>query len=139
MVSAAERDGVRLVSVTLNAPDDWRDHRDLLDYGFGLYECVTLAEPEEYQVELPCTGSETGVLTAANRDPLSLVLPVGTDVSVLTESRGIWFAPVEEGQIVGIVRFFAGGEELAVLPLTASHAVDLPPRKPGLLEKILDF
>ena len=90
-------------------------------------------------MELPCTGSETCVLTAVNRDPLSLVLPVGTEVSVQTESRGLWFAPVEEGQVVGVVRFFAGGKELASLPLTASHAVALPPRKPGLLEKILDF
>ena len=123
LVSAAERDGVRLAAVTLNAPDDWRDHRALLDYGFGLYECVTLAEPGEYTVELPCTGSETCVLTAVNRDPLSLVLPVGTEVSVQTESRGLWFAPVEEGQVVGVVRFFAGGKELASLPLTANHAM----------------
>ena len=27
LVSAAERDGIRLVAVTLNAPDDWNDHQ----------------------------------------------------------------------------------------------------------------
>ena len=36
LVSAAERDGVQLVAVTLNAPDDWNDHKALLDYGFSL-------------------------------------------------------------------------------------------------------
>ena len=35
LVSAAERDGVLLVAVTLNAPDDWNDHKKMLDYGFG--------------------------------------------------------------------------------------------------------
>lgn len=33
-MSAAERDGVRVVAVTLNAPDDWNDHQKLLDEGF---------------------------------------------------------------------------------------------------------
>ncbi len=36
LVSAAERDGRRLVAVTIGAPDDWNDHTKLLDYGFLL-------------------------------------------------------------------------------------------------------
>lgn len=36
LVSCAERNGRRLVCVTMNDPDDWRDHKALLDYGFGL-------------------------------------------------------------------------------------------------------
>ena len=39
LVSSAERDGARLICVTLNAPDDWNDHMNLYDYGF-----VQLAE-----------------------------------------------------------------------------------------------
>lgn len=42
LVSAAERDGRRLVAVTMNAPDDWNDHTRLLDYGFQ-----TAPEPAE--------------------------------------------------------------------------------------------
>ncbi len=34
LVTAAQRDGVNLVAVTLNAPDDWDDHKKLLDEGF---------------------------------------------------------------------------------------------------------
>ena len=34
LVSAAEKDGVTLIAVTLNAPDDWQDHEKMLDYGF---------------------------------------------------------------------------------------------------------
>jgi len=34
LVSAAKRNGRELIAVTLNAPDDWRDHRVLFDYGF---------------------------------------------------------------------------------------------------------
>ena len=37
----AERDGVRLVAVTLNAPDDWNDHKAMLDYGFSKVKQVS--------------------------------------------------------------------------------------------------
>ena len=36
LVGAAKRDGALLITVTLNAPDDWRDHRALWAYGFSL-------------------------------------------------------------------------------------------------------
>jgi len=38
LVTAAERNGVEMIAVTLNAPDDWNDHRALLDYGFETTE-----------------------------------------------------------------------------------------------------
>lgn len=34
LVTAAERDGKKIIAVTLNAPNDWQDHKTLLDYGF---------------------------------------------------------------------------------------------------------
>lgn len=37
LVGAAKRDGVTLISVTLNAPNDWNDHRLLFAYGFSLF------------------------------------------------------------------------------------------------------
>ncbi len=133
LVSAAERDGVRLVAVTLDAPDDWQDHRALLDYGFTQYEAVTLAAPGEISVTLPCVGGE---LTAVNTAGLTMVLPVGTTITQTTESRGHWFAPIECGQMVGYVRFFADGTEIGVLPLYAADAVAAPAKEPGLLERI---
>lgn len=136
LVSAAEQNGVRMVAVTLDAPDDWQDHRTLLDYGFTKYEAVTLAAPGEVSVSLPCVGGE---LTAVNSDGLTMVLPVGTVVTQTVESRGLWFAPIECGQTVGFVRYFADGNEVGVLPLTASAAIDAPAKEPGLLERILDF
>jgi len=38
LVSAAERNGITLICVTLNAADDWNDHKKLLDYGFSMTE-----------------------------------------------------------------------------------------------------
>lgn len=34
LVTSAEKDGVKLIAVTLHAPDDWNDHMNLYNYGF---------------------------------------------------------------------------------------------------------
>lgn len=34
LVSTAEKDNIRLIAVTLNAPDDWRDHITMFEWGF---------------------------------------------------------------------------------------------------------
>ncbi|MED4602461.1 D-alanyl-D-alanine carboxypeptidase [Paenibacillus validus] len=50
LVSSATRGGQQLAVVTLNDPNDWIDHTQLLDYGFEHYPLTTLigkAEPVE--------------------------------------------------------------------------------------------
>ena len=37
LATAVERDGSTLICVTINAPDDWNDHKKLFDYGFSLF------------------------------------------------------------------------------------------------------
>lgn len=45
LVSAARRDGKTVVAVTLNDPDDWQDHKALLDFGLSQLECKALPNP----------------------------------------------------------------------------------------------
>lgn len=47
LVSAVEREGRRLVAVTMNAPSDWNDHMALMDYGFSAFETSTWIEQGE--------------------------------------------------------------------------------------------
>ena len=49
LVSSAEKDGVTLVAVTLNDPDDWNDHKSMLNYGFDLLSSIDL----NYETDIP--------------------------------------------------------------------------------------
>lgn len=42
LVSAAVRNGITLVAVTLDDPDDWRDHQSMLEYGFDSLESIDI-------------------------------------------------------------------------------------------------
>lgn len=37
LVSSAMRDDMEFIAVTLDAPDDWKNHEEMLDYAFSLY------------------------------------------------------------------------------------------------------
>ncbi|MBH0229640.1 D-alanyl-D-alanine carboxypeptidase family protein [Halobacillus yeomjeoni] len=42
LVSSAEKGGMELIAVTLNAPDDWNDHMQMYEWGFKNFESVKL-------------------------------------------------------------------------------------------------
>ena len=58
LVSAAEKDGVTLVAVTLNDADDWRDHQNMLNYGFEKLESVNLNDIVMLPDNLPTVSSD---------------------------------------------------------------------------------
>ncbi len=58
LVSAAERDGLTLVCVTLKAPDDWNDHKKLMDYGFSILKNEEKAVVTD-NITVPVVNSES--------------------------------------------------------------------------------
>ncbi|WP_010650742.1 D-alanyl-D-alanine carboxypeptidase family protein [Oceanobacillus massiliensis] len=52
LVSTAEKDGVELIAVTLDAPDDWQDHMSMFEWGFDNYQMESLSNegPSDYIV-----------------------------------------------------------------------------------------
>lgn len=120
LVSAAERDGMRLVAVTLNAPDDWNDHTALLDWGFASYVRVRLAEVGSYRTELPVCGGSVERIICSNSLPAELTLPAGHgEISCTVEAPRFLMAPVTAGRQVGQLIYRCDGEIIATLPLIA--------------------
>ena len=105
LVSAANRDGLTLICVTLDAPDDWRDHTALLDYGYENYCRHIFANVGEYSYDLPVVGGESNVVTLTNTEPLVLTLPKGnTNAKYLVEANcRFTYAPTEQGDICATV------------------------------------
>lgn len=113
LVSAAERDGMTLIAVTLDAPDDWRDHTALLDYGYDTYERITIAEAGALSLSAPVTGGVCDSVTLTNSEPLSLLVPKGTIPPPLLVERTcrFLFAPVAAGESCGYVSVRFGKQQ----------------------------
>ena len=145
LVSAAEREGVRLIAVTLNAPNDWQDHSAMLDYGFEQLRSVLLCAKEEYQIEVPIVGGECAALLVSNPTPLSVTLPKKPiAVKATVELPRFLYAPVQKGDVVGKVVYQAasdGNGNFAVLgevELLATDFAQTPPQK-SFWQRIVDF
>ena len=125
LVSAAERDGLTLVAVTLSASDDWNDHSAMLDYGYSLYERVTLFDIGEFTFSYAVSGGNEGYVTLANSSPIILTLPKErqrAECSVLSNQH-FEFAPITQGDILATLKVTAS-QKSACSPLIATHRVE---------------
>ena len=137
LVSSAERNGVRLICVTLNAPNDWNDHKALLDYGFTQYESINLATPGCYTVELCTIGGNKSTFIASNDQALTVTLKKGAhDFYAILEANRLISAPVHENEAVGTIAFYDGNTLLGRLPLLAKDTVEKLNYKKSLFERI---
>ncbi len=142
LVSACERDGLTLICVTLNAPDDWNDHTALYEWGFSRLTRVVLSEVGEQFTALPVVGADGGdgtVQTVAvrNEEALSVTMPrAHGEIRKTVQLPRFLYAPVTAGERVGSVVYTSDGRELGRLTLYASESAALY-QKPSLIETLI--
>ncbi|MBQ8195175.1 MAG: D-alanyl-D-alanine carboxypeptidase [Oscillospiraceae bacterium] len=121
LVSAAERDGVTLIAVTLNAGDDWNDHTKMLDHGF--------ARVFSYPLELKCSESVAVAGTGQSVE----VYAEEAEISLLPEQRErltrrvllprFVYGDVRQGDRLGCIEFSIDGRVIKSCPLYAASSV----------------
>lgn len=134
LVSAAQRDGVTLIVVTLGCGDDWNTHMALYQRYFPLVELNTL-HPEE-EIWMPVVGgTEERVALFPVEEP-SLVTIQGREETVEQKifAPNFGYAPIREGDIVGRIVYYKEGQPVGESPLAAAGNIEaLPPPEPESL------
>lgn len=141
LVSCAERDGVRLVAVTLNAPDDWNDHERMLDYGFSQVQSKTLNAADTV-VEVPVVGGTAESVTVSGFGTYQVVVPSSKEepeVTAQIELQPFLYAPLEQGQLVGQITYLSNGKEIATAPLTVGEKIDAVMQQKNWFSRLLDW
>ncbi len=122
LVTAARRNGMTIVAVTLDDRDDWNDHRRMLDYGFYAYGMKTVCTKGE-SVAIPVTeGKQASVLGLVD-ETARICIPTDAsfervfDISPLT-------APVKVGQRVGTLKIYSDGALVKEVPLYSAEEVE---------------
>lgn len=135
LVSAASRDGVTLICVTLAAADDWNLHRQLLDQGFTMAIPQPLPLPRDGLTAQVVGGREETVSVQASGQAYACVeTPDSVEVRLCLER--FYYAPVTKGQVMGEVQYLFGGEVIARLPLTAAGDVPVKEQKKGFFQSL---
>ena len=122
LVSAAQRDDVTLICVTLNDPNDWQDHLALYDICFAEIEPVTL---EVQSWEIPVVGGTASSASIGMESGLTIGTTDGRipDVSYTIQTDPFLYAPVESGVQVGTWTTQLDGRTIAVGGLYTQESV----------------
>lgn len=123
LVTAARRNGVTLIAVTLNSRNIWNDHTVMLDYGFDYLESVTPVASGQIETRLPVTGGQVSSIKAVNRENFTCSLPEGAVIDIEVSSQKILYPPIKAGDVVGEVKIFANGIMVGKVPLVSTESV----------------
>ena len=137
LVSAAERDGLRLIAVTLNAPNDWNDHTLMLDYGFENYTRTIFFDTGEFRYALGICGGKEEYSLLTNAEPIALTLKKehGKETYTVETCCRVICAPIRAKAELGRVIFECDGESVSSVLIAVS---DIPVREEkSFFEKIL--
>ena len=135
LVSAAEKDGCRVIAVTLDDPNDWNDHCGLLDYGLSKLSLKDVTADIKLDA-LPVVGGKD--------DTVSVSLPRylcgctdATQSGITAEVSAVPFvyAPVNCGQTVGYVNYSYNGKIIHTSEIIALKSVERVEYKPGFFER----
>lgn len=125
LVSSAQRDGIELIVVTLNAPDDWNDHAELLDYGFSV------CKPIQHNIDIADIAIDVCGGTASNIKASCVGAVILSDsgdsenlVNCELYKEKFLYAPIKKGDVVGYVEVSCNGKKTAKLSLTADTDCD---------------
>ena len=136
LVSACERDGVTLICVTLNAPDDWNDHIKLYELGFSKMHVENLEVPDA--LSMPVAG---GIANAVRLVPAD-AFTAGCGNGGLPQMETVFrhdpfaYAPVHRGDVLGTLEYYCNDRKIAETALLADEDIPVIPHEPGNWEHV---
>ena len=124
LVSSAQRQGRRLIAVTIDAPNDWKDHKALLEDGFSKFTVQALVRKGDVLGTAEVAGgAECAVNLVADEDFLFAITPEETPQIVL-QGPGFVYAPVVQGQNAGFAYVCISGQVVGKIPLIYAQTVE---------------
>ena len=124
LVSCAERNGLRLICVTLSDPDDWNDHKKLYDWAFSSFEYKRVL-PLGTICDLPViSGVKTEVGVSVATDSRILV-EKDAEISFTLELPEFVYAGIKGGECAGRAFVTANGTVIGEFPLNYTEDVQL--------------
>ena len=124
LVSFAERDGLRLVCVTLSDPQDWTDHEALLAWGFQNWQYRKLSL-DGIVTTVPVISGEKETVRVACAQAADFLVPARSVIRTELDLPPFVYADIEALSHAGYMRLYAGDKELACVELVFADSVAL--------------
>lgn len=129
LVSGAKRQGRQLIAVTINAPSDWSDHKQLLEKGFSDFQLKEIVRKGQCIGSAEVAGGDAPVVELIADEDFVFPLAEGEEVEVVIKGSGFVYAPVVDGQDAGFAHICIDGESAAKVPIIYGKTVEQQKQK----------
>lgn len=124
LVTCCEREGLRLICVTLSDGDDWNDHRNLYDWAYSEYVYRDVL-PENLSFSIPVISGQGDSITAAPESAPAMLVRADEELQYRVELPKFVYAAVRRGERAGRLVVLSEGEVLGEIPLVFTQDVEL--------------
>lgn len=139
LVSSAQREGRRVVAVTIDDPNDWSDHQKLLENGFSRYETRRVINKGETVGTMEVAGGQRQKVTVLASEDLDFSLAPDEQVQLALSGSGFLYAPAVEGAAGPDCYALLGGKALAKVPTIFGETIEQTPmEEKSFWEKIFN-
>jgi D-alanyl-D-alanine carboxypeptidase len=124
LVSSAERNGRRLIAVTIADPNDWNDHVELMESGFSeFHECVVVTE-NALLGETEIAGGECERVALLAKESFVYPLSASETVEIRLPDPGFVYAPIAEGQNAGFAQLYLSNQYIGRVQLVYGQTIE---------------
>ncbi len=124
LVSSATKDGLKLIAVTLFAPDDWNDHSQMMDYGFSTYKLKHPIKAKDYIRAVPVIKAVTKKVFLYAQSDVMFAAKDDDKITIKYNVPDFIKAPVYQGQCHGTVSVYIGTKKVKTIDVIANE--DIP-------------
>lgn len=110
LVSCCEREGARVICVTLSAPDDWNDHMALYDWVYANYSMRSVTDNVHFST--PLISDSVNMAQLVPESEREIFARDNAEIKLESEMPWFTFKPVHKGSKGGKVSFFVDGNKL---------------------------
>ena len=124
LVSSATRQGRRLIAVTINAPDDWQDHKQLMEKGFSQFAMTQILQKGQIVGYAQVVGGENVKVPLISAEGICYPLSTQEKAEIVLPAPGFVYAPVADGQDAGFAHICVDGYAIGKIPLFYGETVE---------------
>lgn len=138
LVSSAQRDGRRLICVTINDGNDWVDHQLLLEDGFSRYENRTIVLAGDVLGQRAVVGGENETVQLVAAEDFSFALTAQEQPKIVLSGAEFDYAPVVQGGEAGFAYVLLEENVIGKVPVVYGQTVEqMQPEKKPFWKRLL--
>ena len=124
LVSSATRQGRRIIGVTIDAPDDWNDHCQLLNEGFARYQDRQIVQAGQRVSVQEVLGGDARRIEMLAAEDFSYALAAEECPQLVLPGPGFVYAPAVEGAEAGFAYVLINGTVIGKVPVVYGATVE---------------